>query len=227
MGGMASEAERDRDNIFDFGFGLYSQGGDGKSRDQLSKRRDIPYDVLSRHFGMTVTAAAAALGVGRTTLKLICRSHGIQRWPKRSPDAHANAANGRHGAAAARAGAVAVPRLRAPLFVPLLAATVPCALGAAAADEGGEHERELLFAFRFPHFGIAPAGVAEDEVDDWEAAMLATVLPRAPVAAPALAAERQHLGWDALALRCTTVAAAPEAAARRPDTASGWPPRGG
>ena len=43
----------------------------------------LSYEQLSALFHVTVTEAAATLGVCRTTLKTACRHYGIQRWPKR------------------------------------------------------------------------------------------------------------------------------------------------
>ena len=60
------------------------------SGDKSGKRFSIPYDVLKSYFGHNLVSAAKALGVCRTTLKRVCRSHGITRWPKRSLTAKAN-----------------------------------------------------------------------------------------------------------------------------------------
>ncbi|XP_076910987.1 protein NLP6-like [Bidens hawaiensis] len=43
--------------------------------------RSISLDEISKHYGKTMEEAADSLHVSRSTLKRICRSHGIPRWP--------------------------------------------------------------------------------------------------------------------------------------------------
>ncbi|KAI7753264.1 hypothetical protein M8C21_001179, partial [Ambrosia artemisiifolia] len=60
----------------------------GKRR-RKRKRTDrmISYDEISKYFGKTMDEAAYILKVSRSTLKRICRSQGIPRWPyKNGPD---------------------------------------------------------------------------------------------------------------------------------------------
>ena len=49
-----------------------------------SRCHTITYDMLAAHFHLSVVEAAVRLGVSRTTLKTVCRQHGIKRWPKRA-----------------------------------------------------------------------------------------------------------------------------------------------
>jgi hypothetical protein len=49
-----------------------------------SRCHSITYDMLAAHFHLSVVDAALRLGVSRTTLKTVCRQHGIKRWPKRA-----------------------------------------------------------------------------------------------------------------------------------------------
>lgn len=48
-----------------------------------SRRRHVPYHELEKQFGVGVSKAAANLGICKTTLKRICRQHGIKQWPRR------------------------------------------------------------------------------------------------------------------------------------------------
>ncbi|KAI3694326.1 hypothetical protein L1987_77290 [Smallanthus sonchifolius] len=49
--------------------------------------RSISLEEISKHYGKTMEEAADTLRVSRSTLKRICRSHGIPRWPySRTPN---------------------------------------------------------------------------------------------------------------------------------------------
>ncbi|KAF5753804.1 putative transcription factor Nin-like family [Helianthus annuus] len=51
------------------------------SRKRKRSDRMISYEEIKKLFGKTMDEAAAILNVSRSTLKRICRNHGIPRWP--------------------------------------------------------------------------------------------------------------------------------------------------
>jgi hypothetical protein len=77
-----------------------------------AKVLSVSVDVLRQHFGLNLLDAARQLGMCRTTLKRICRQHGINRWPKRELAKNAHTSSGA-AAAAAAATTVMRPQLRA------------------------------------------------------------------------------------------------------------------
>ncbi|KAM0000610.1 putative transcription factor Nin-like family [Helianthus debilis subsp. tardiflorus] len=61
------------------------------SKEPIRKRkrtdRSISVEEISKYYGKTMEEAAESLHVSRSTLKRICRSHGIPRWPySRTPN---------------------------------------------------------------------------------------------------------------------------------------------
>ncbi|XP_076910988.1 protein NLP6-like [Bidens hawaiensis] len=53
----------------------------GPIRKRKRTDRSISLEEISKHYGKTMEEAAESLRVSRSTLKRICRSHGIPRWP--------------------------------------------------------------------------------------------------------------------------------------------------
>ena len=73
-----------------------------KPRDSLS---GITKHVIQTHFHMPIVEAAKRMGICQTSLKRLCRLHGIRRWPYRQVVAH----NGGLDTLAALAGAALSP----------------------------------------------------------------------------------------------------------------------
>ncbi|EKX51804.1 hypothetical protein GUITHDRAFT_102413 [Guillardia theta CCMP2712] len=44
---------------------------------------EITLELLSCHFHESLEVAAAKIGIGKSTMKLVCRQLGVRRWPYR------------------------------------------------------------------------------------------------------------------------------------------------
>jgi hypothetical protein len=127
--GRVLAAERAKDGGGGGGGGFGEEGG------LDSKRMTVSIDILRQYFGLNLVEAAKRLGMCRTTLKRICRQHGIQRWPKRELSKKTRSrpgsreGSGRGGVAAAHAlGTTPGGSVLAPLPT-LLSEGVAAALG--------------------------------------------------------------------------------------------------
>eukprot|EP00960_Hanusia_phi_P055066 762856-Hanusia_phi.AAC.2 len=48
---------------------------------QENKTIFISYDILTKHFHESIQDAASKLGIGKSTMKLVCRKLGLEKWP--------------------------------------------------------------------------------------------------------------------------------------------------